>query len=229
MKTAKFPPLLKDTYRAKGLRRKLVQTLEKKGIRDQRILMAFQEVPRHFFMDSAFLDQAYQDKAFPIGSDQTISQPYTVAAQTELLQPKDTNRVLEIGTGSGYQAAILSLLVAEVHTIERFANLSQQAEAVIQALDMRNVFFYTGDGTLGLPEHAPFDRILVTAGLPEIPQGLIDQLCIGGLLVAPVGDTQLQRMVRVTRTANDDAYFEEFSHFSFVPAVGKQGWPGQRR
>jgi len=207
---------LKDTYRHKGLRRQLVEELRTKGIQDERILNAFEQVPRHFFLDKAFEEWAYQDKAFPIGNDQTISQPYTVAFQTSLLEVEEREKVLEIGTGSGYQAAILATLGARVFTIERQEALYKEAQELLQQLNFGNVRCYFRDGTNGLPEHAPFDKILVTAGADTIPKPLKEQLAIGGMLVIPVGK-KVQKMVRLTRLSEDKFKRETFGDFRFVP------------
>lgn len=219
---------MQDSYRHKGLRRRLVQSLRAKGIRDERILAAFEDIPRHFFMDSAFAEQAYQDKPFPIGKDQTISQPYTVASQTELLEVAEGHQVLEIGTGSGFQAAVLAYLGAEVYSIERFQELRDKAAAILYEMQFHNVRVYQGDGTLGLPRFAPYDRILVTAGMPRIPEELLEQLAEGAAMVVPVGNARIQKMMRIRRTADQQLHYEEFNDYSFVPAVGKAGWGGRR-
>jgi protein-L-isoaspartate(D-aspartate) O-methyltransferase len=215
--------MLEDTYRHKGLRRKLAQTVKNKGIQDERIIRAIEKIPRHYFFDQAFLEHAYQDKAFPIGQGQTISQPYTVAFQTQLLEIREGDKVLEIGTGSGYQACILLELGAEVFTIEYIKTLYQTAKSFLPEMGYRPHFFH-GDGTKGLPAFAPFDKIIVTAAAPEIPQPLLDQLKIGGILVIPVGDDSLQKMMRIIK--QDENEYKEESHdfFSFVPLVGKFGW-----
>jgi protein-L-isoaspartate(D-aspartate) O-methyltransferase len=207
----------KDTYRHKGLRRKLVETIREKGIRDEKILSAINSLPRHFFMEKAFEEWAYIDKSFPIGSDQTISQPYTVAFQTELLQIKKRDKVLEVGTGSGYQAAILALLEARVHTIERQEELFHKTNELLGMLEVGNIRTYFRDGYKGLPEFAPFDKIIVTAGAKNIPAALKDQLKIGGVLVIPVGDDNVQKMYRITRTSEKEFKEEEFANFRFVP------------
>lgn len=215
--------MLEDNYRHKGLRRKLAQTVKNKGIRDERIIRAIEKVPRHYFFDQAFLEHAYQDKAFPIGQGQTISQPYTVAFQTELLEIKDGDKVLEIGTGSGYQACILIELGAEVFSIEYIRTLYQTAKSFLPKMGYKPHFFH-GDGTKGLPAFAPFDKIIVTAAAPEIPQPLLDQLKIGGILVIPVGDDTLQKMMRIIKLDENDYKEESHDFFSFVPLVGKFGW-----
>lgn len=215
--------MLEDTYRHKGLRRKLAQTVKNKGIRDERIIHAIEKIPRHYFFDQAFLEHAYQDKAFPIGQGQTISQPYTVAFQTQLLEIREGDKVLEIGTGSGYQACILLELGAEVFTIEYIKTLYQTAKSFLPEMGYRPHFFH-GDGTKGLPAFAPFNKIIVTAAAPEIPQPLLDQLKIGGILVIPVGDDSLQKMMRIIKLDENEYKEESHDFFSFVPLVGKFGW-----
>ena len=215
--------MLEDSYRHRGLRRKLVQTVKNKGIRDERIIRAIEKVPRHYFFDQAFLEHAYQDKAFPIGQGQTISQPFTVAFQTQLLEVAEGDKVLEIGTGSGYQACILLELGAEVFTIEYIRSLFQTTKAFLPKMGYKPNFFH-GDGTRGLPAFAPFDKIIVTAAAPEVPQPLREQLKTGGILVIPVGDDNLQKMMKIIKV--DATEFKEETHdfFSFVPLVGKYGW-----
>lgn len=207
----------KDTYRHKGLRKKLVETIRAKGIRDEKVLTAINSLPRHFFMEKGFEEWAYVDKAFPIGSDQTISQPYTVAFQTELLQIKKRDKVLEVGTGSGYQAAILALLGARVHTIERQEELFHKTNQLLGMLDVGNIRTYFRDGYKGIPEFAPFDKMIVTAGAKDIPTALKNQLKIGGILVIPVGDGNTQKMYRITRISEKEFKKEEFADFRFVP------------
>ncbi|GAA4298094.1 protein-L-isoaspartate(D-aspartate) O-methyltransferase [Nibribacter koreensis] len=215
--------MLIDSYRHKGMRKSLVRTVQEKGIKDERVLQALEQVPRHYFFDKAFLEQAYQDKAFPIGEGQTISQPYTVAYQTELLQVKPTDKVLEIGTGSGYQCSILLQLTPTVFTIEYNEPLYHKAQKQFALMGLKPQAFL-GDGSEGLPQHAPFDKILVTAGAPVIPKSLITQLKIGGMLVIPVGDAATQKMMRITRVGEEEFTKEEFDNFKFVPLLGKQGW-----
>ncbi len=207
----------KDTYRHKGLRKKLVETIRAKGIRDEKVLTAINSLPRHFFMEKGFEEWAYVDKAFPIGSDQTISQPYTVAFQSELLQIKKRDKVLEVGTGSGYQAAILALLGARVHTIERQEALFHKTNELLEKLEVGNIRTYFRDGYKGIPEFAPFDKMIVTAGATNIPTALKNQLKIGGVLVIPVGDDQTQKMYRITRISEKEFEKEEFENFRFVP------------
>ena len=182
-----------DTFRHKGLRKKLVKELSSKGITNENILKAINNIPRHLFMDNAFIDFAYQDKAFPIGSGQTISQPYTVAFQTQLLEIKSNEKVLEIGTGSGYQAAVLTILNADVYTIERQKDLFKKTKSFLPSLGYNCMFVY-GDGYKGLENFAPFDKILLTCGAPFIPEALIKQLKVGGKMVAPIGDGDTQVM-----------------------------------
>lgn len=207
-----------DSYRHKGLRKKLVETIREKGIKDQRILDAVGEVPRHLFMDSGFVEFAYRDQAFPIGSGQTISQPYTVAFQTELLQVEKHDKVLEVGTGSGYQCAILLELGAKVYTIERQRELYLKSRALLNKLGYKPYFFY-GDGYLGQPRFAPFDKILITAGAPEIPQDLLKQLKVGGRMVVPVGGGGGQVMMAVDRISEDEFKESQHGYFAFVPMI----------
>jgi len=214
---------LQDSYIHKGQRKTLVEVVKRKGIKDESVLEAIKTFPRHFFFDSALHSHAYEDKAFPIGEGQTISQPYTVAFQTELLQVKPGDRVLEIGTGSGYQASILYLLGAEVHSIEFKKKLYERSKKLLPQLRI-NIHFYFGDGSLGLPDKAPFDKILVTAGAPVVPQALTEQLGIGGILVIPVGDRTSQKMLRLTKKSENEIFQEEFDNFSFVPLLGEEGW-----
>lgn len=214
---------LKDSYKAKGLRRQLVKEIEGKGIKSATVLSAIGKMPRHVFFDSIFLEHAYEDKAFPIGEKQTISQPYTVAFQTELLNVSKGDKILEIGTGSGYQAAILLELGAEVFTIEYNQKLFQKTMNFLPKLGY-NPHFFQGDGSLGLPKHAPYDSIVVTAGAPNVPDTLIKQLKIGGVLVIPVGDQKQQKMIAIKKLSQNKASKKEFSHFSFVPLLGKDGW-----
>lgn len=216
--------MFEDNYKHRGLRNKLVKILEKKGISDPRVLAAIGKVPRHLFFDNALLEHAYQDKAFPIGEGQTISQPYTVAFQTEKLEVKPGHKVLEIGTGSGYQACILLELGAKVYTIEYNRVLYDTARSFLPKLGY-NPYFFHGDGSKGLPSRAPFDRILVTAGAPVIPTALTEQLAEGGILVIPVGDRERQQMIRI-RKRGGTLVKETFDNFAFVPLLGEQGWEG---
>lgn len=200
------------------------QQLVARGIRDERVLAAMRTVPRHRFMPESSRQDAYADNALPIGQDQTISQPYMVAVMTELLTLTGTERVLEIGTGSGYQAAILAELAAEVVTIERIPELATAAALTLATLGYRNVTVLTTDGTLGAPGHAPFDRILVTAAAPDIPQPLIDQLADNGILVAPVGERYSQQLVQAIKSGNT-LHKNYTTHCIFVPLLGRHGWP----
>ena len=215
-----------DSYRHKGMRRSLVRQLREKGIHDERVLAAIEAVPRHFFFEKAFLEQAYQDKAFPIGEGQTISQPYTVAFQTELLQVKSTDKVLEIGTGSGYQCAVLLQLTPHVYTIEFNRPLYEKAKVFFRKHGLKPQTFH-GDGSEGLPQHAPYDKIIVTAGAPGVPKSLVRQLKENGVLVIPVGDEKSQKMMRITRVGDNEFVKEEFQNFKFVPLLGKSGWDAE--
>ncbi|HEY0654189.1 MAG TPA: protein-L-isoaspartate(D-aspartate) O-methyltransferase [Chryseosolibacter sp.] len=214
--------MLEDNYKQRGLRNKLVKILEKKGISDPRVLAAIGKVPRHFFFENALLEHAYQDKAFPIGEGQTISQPYTVAFQSEKLEIRPGDKVLEIGTGSGYQACILMEMGARVYTIEYNRVLFEHTKSFLPQIGYNPYFFY-GDGSKGLPAKAPYNKIIVTAGAPVIPKALTDQLADGGILIIPVGDRESQRMVRIRR-AGEKLIKEEFANFAFVPLLGEQGW-----
>ncbi len=199
------------------MRRLLIDLLREKGIFDEAVLAAMNAMPRHFFLDKAFEEWAYEDKAFPIGNKQTISQPYTVAYQTILLEVNKRDKVLEVGTGSGYQSAILASLGARVFTIERQEILFHKAKKLLAGLGLGNVRCYFRDGYKGLAEFAPFDRIIVTAGAPEIPKLLLEQLKIGGLMVIPVGAGKVQQMMRITRVATTEFREETFDKFRFVP------------
>jgi protein-L-isoaspartate(D-aspartate) O-methyltransferase len=212
---------MEDTFKHKGMRRKLVETLREKGIKDERVLEAISKVPRHLFLDSSFLEFAYQDKAFPIGSGQTISQPYTVAYQTSLLTIRDGEKVLEIGTGSGYQSCVLIELGAKVYSIERQKNLFDKTKAFLPSIGYKPKLFY-GDGYLGLPAFAPFDKILITAAAEDIPQALISQLKPGGILVAPVGPREFQTMVSIRKLPDDNLERIEHERFRFVPMLEKR-------
>ncbi|KGE15109.1 protein-L-isoaspartate(D-aspartate) O-methyltransferase [Sphingobacterium deserti] len=212
-----------DNYREKGARKQLVNHLEKRGIEDKRVLQAIGKVPRHFFFDETFWNQAYRDIAFPIGDGQTISQPYTVAYQSELLHVRKGDKVLEIGTGSGYQTCILLELGAEVFTIERQEKLYQRTIQVLPYMGYQPHFFL-GDGSKGIPEHAAYDKIIVTAGAPFVPELMLKQLRYGGLLVIPVGDEKSQKMVTILRVGENDFERIELDTFRFVPLVGDQAW-----
>lgn len=209
---------MKDTFKHQGLRQQLVNILKDKGITDNVVLKAVGKIPRHLFMDSSFLDHAYQDKAFPIGADQTISQPYTVAFQSELLQIKRGDKILEIGTGSGYQTAVLCELGAKVYSIERQNELFKKTSKFLPKLGYRAKKLIFGDGYIGLEEEAPFDGIIVTAGAPFVPKPLLSQLKVGGKLVIPVGD-DVQVMTMFTRKGPKQFEQEEFGEFRFVPLL----------
>ena len=210
--------MLKDSNRHKGMRNQLVKTIESKGITDKKVLEAISKIPRHLFMDSSFVDFAYQDKPFPIGADQTISQPFTVAFQTELLKVKPGDKILEIGTGSGYQAAVLIELKAQVYSIERQKELYTRVKKFLPSVGYVPKKLIYGDGYLGLPEEAPFDGIIVTAGAPEVPKALLSQLKVGGRLVIPVGD-DVQVMTVFIRTSEKSFEKHEFGDFRFVPML----------
>lgn len=208
-----------DSYRHKGLRKKLIEGIKRKGITDERVLKAIERVPRHFFLDSAFDEAAYEDKAFPIGEGQTISQPYTVAYQSQLLEVLPFLKVLEIGTGSAYQAVVLAEMGAQVYTIERQKKLYELNKQFSFLKKFPSIKFFYGDGYEGLPTFAPFDRVIITAAAPEIPQKLIDQLKPGGKMVIPLGAGDIQRMMRITKLADGALKEEVFDHFSFVPMI----------
>ena len=209
-----------DTYRHKGLRKKLAQTVQAKGITDERVLDAVLEVPRHFFLDSAFDEKAYEDRAFPIGEGQTISQPYTVAYQSQLLEINPFMKVLEIGTGSAYQAVVLAEMGVQVYTIERQKKLFDSNKLFEFLKKYNSIKFFYGDGYQGLPTYAPFDRVIITAAAPEVPKKLIEQLKPGGMMVIPLGAGDLQQMMRITKLENGALKEEVFDHFSFVPMLG---------
>lgn len=209
---------MKDTNKHQGLRNQLVKQLEEKGITDKKVLEAIKKIPRHLFLNSSFEDFAYLDKAFPIGAGQTISQPYTVAFQSQLLEVKKEHKILEIGTGSGYQTAVLCLLGAKVYSVERQNELFKTTSNLLPKLGIRPKHLSFGDGYKGLPNHAPFDSIIVTAGAPSIPQALMSQLKIGGKLVIPVGDTD-QIMTLLIRKNETQFEKHEFGDFKFVPLL----------
>ena len=212
-----------DNYRERGARKQLVDILKKKGIDDEAVLKAIGKVPRHYFFDETFWNQAYKDIAFPIGEGQTISQPYTVAYQTQLLHIKKGDKVLEIGTGSGYQACILVELGAKVYTIERQEKLYERTIQILPYMGYKPQFFL-GDGSKGIPEYAPYDKIIVTAGAPMVPEELLRQLAIGGILVIPVGDAETQKMVTILKIAENDYERHVLDTFRFVPLVGDRAW-----
>ncbi len=213
-----IPRKLKDTSKHQGLRNQLVTVLQQKGITNKSVLEAIGKIPRHLFLNSSFEDYAYQDKAFPIGAGQTISQPYTVAFQTELLEVKKGDKVLEIGTGSGYQTAVLCMVGAVVYSIERQNELFKKTSLLLPKLGIRAKHLSFGDGYKGLPNYAPFDSIIVTAGAPEIPKALMSQLKIGGKLVIPVGE-DIQVMTLVIRKGETQFEKHEFGDFRFVPLL----------
>lgn len=209
----------KDTYRHRGMRRQLIKTLRDKGIRNERLLNVMGELPRHYFFDTGFDDWAYKDVAFPIGEEQTISQPYTVAYQTNLLEVEEQDKILEVGTGSGYQAAILHDMGARVYTIERHESLYLRTTELLKDLGYVKIRTFHGDGYKGLLRFAPFDKILITAAPDAIPVELQNQLKVGGYLVCPVGaQNESQQMIRLTKTERDPI-IERFDYFKFVPMV----------
>ena len=210
--------MMNDNYRHKGLRKQLVETIRSKGIRDEKVLEAIGKIPRHLFMDSGFINFSYKDQAFPIGEGQTISQPYTVAFQTQLLEVKPRDRVLEIGTGSGYQTAVLIELGASVYTIERQRKLFIRAQENLGRLGYKPQFFY-GDGYQGKPTYGPFDKILVTAGADDIPAPLQGQLKTGGIMIIPVGNRNAQSMIRIVRESETEFARTEHGKFAFVPLL----------
>lgn len=209
-----------DSYRHKGLRRQLVDSIRQKGITDERVLEAMLQIPRHFFMDSAFDQIAYEDRAFPIGESQTISQPYTVAYQTQLLELKPFEKVLEIGTGSAYQSCVLAEMGVQVYTIERQKKLFEERKLHPYLRKYLSLKFFYGDGFEGLPTYAPFDKVIVTAAAPFIPPKLIGQMKPGGKMVVPVGEGKVQQMLRLTKQPDGQMEEEIFDNFSFVPMIG---------
>lgn len=209
---------MSDTFRHKGLRRQLTEELKKKGIKDTGVLNAINTIPRHLFIDNAFVNFAYKDKAFPIGSGQTISQPYTVAFQTQLLEIDPFEKVLEVGTGSGYQAAVLSFLDADVYTIERQKELFRKTKSFLPKLGYNCNFFY-GDGYKGLTKFSPFDKIIITCGAPFMPKDLLDQLKVGGRMVAPIGSGDIQVMHLIEKISENEVKTTTHGNFSFVPML----------
>lgn len=207
-----------DSFKHKGLRNKLIEELSEKGIIDSGVLNAISKIPRHLFMDSGFIDHAYQDKAFPIGSGQTISQPYTVAFQTQLLEIKKGNKILEIGTGSGYQAAVLCEMGAKVYTIERIRELYRKTSSFLPSINYYPKKMIYGDGYEGLEEEAPFDGIIVTAGASKIPEKLLLQLKVGGRMVVPIGEN-VQKMVLYIKKSETNFEIKNFGDFQFVPML----------
>jgi protein-L-isoaspartate(D-aspartate) O-methyltransferase len=216
--TTKTNQELKDTSKHQGLRNQLVSVLEQKGITDKNVLEAIKKIPRHLFLESSFSEYAYQDKAFPIAAGQTISQPYTVAFQSQLLEVKKDHKVMEIGTGSGYQTAILCAMGAKVYSVERQNELFKQTSLLLPKLGIRPKHLSFGDGYKGLPDHAPFDSIIVTAGAPIIPKPLMSQLKIGGRLVIPLGEDH-QIMTLLIRKNETQFEKQEFGEFRFVPLL----------
>lgn len=214
---------MQDDRRFVRPRRKLVEQLREKGIEDERVLQAIGKIPRHKLIDTALHAKAYNDTALPIGMGQTISQPFTVAAQTELLAVEKGDKILEIGTGSGYQCMILCELGAEVYSVERHKELYHKAKEALKDLGYR-AMLKVGDGTLGWSTYAPYDGIVVTAGAPVVPDDLVQQLSIGGRLVIPVGDDEKQMMLRITRVSENEYEREELADFKFVPLIGEKGW-----
>ena len=208
-----------DTYRHKGLRKKLIDSIRDKGITDENVLEAMMNIPRHYFLDTALEHIAYQDRAFPIGEGQTISQPYTVAYQSQLLEVKPYEKILEIGTGSAYQAIVLAEMGASVFTIERQKKLFELNKSFILKSKYPGIKFFYGDGFEGLPTYAPFDKIIITAAAPFIPPKLIEQLKPGGKMVIPLDDNGVQKMMRITKNEDGTLNEETFSNFSFVPML----------
>lgn len=213
-----------DNYREKGARKRLVEILRKKGIEDERVLEAIGKIPRHYFFDETFWNQAYKDIAFPIGAGQTISQPYTVAYQTELLHICKGDKVLEIGTGSGYQTCVLMELGAKVFTIERQEKLFERTRWVLPNKMGYQASFFLGDGSVGIATHAPYNKIIVTAGAPTVPGILLKQLKTGGMIVIPVGNEDAQKMVTILKVADNDYEEIVLDTFRFVPLVGDKAW-----
>jgi len=208
-----------DTYRHKGLRKKLVDTIKSKGITDEKVLHAIERIPRHFFLDSAFDEVAYEDKAFPIAEKQTISQPYTVAYQTQLLEVKSFDKVLEIGTGSAYQACVLADMGAQVYTIERQKKLFDSNKNFPFLRKYPNIKFFYGDGYEGLPTFAPFDKVLITAAAPDVPKKLVEQMKTGAMMVIPLGTGDVQVMKRYIKQLDGSLKEEVYDRFSFVPML----------
>ena len=214
---------VEDKHRHQGLRHKLVDQLKKDGVSDENVLQAIAQVPRHFFLDSAFAEIAYENRSFPIGEGQTISHPYTVAYQTQLLSVQKYERVLEVGTGSAYQAVVLATLGAQVYTIERQRKLYDSNKQFEWLQKQSGIKFFYGDGYQGLPTFAPFDKVLITAAAPQIPSALLEQLRPGGWMVVPVGEGNIQQMKKITKLSNGAMREEIFDEFSFVPMlVGKE-------
>lgn len=209
---------VEDTFKNKGMRRKLIEELREKGIKNEAILKAFDRIPRHFFLDNAFVEQAYSNMAFQIGSGQTISHPYTVAFQTELLDLKKGDKVIEIGSGSGFQTCILCELGVKVFSIERHKPLHLKAKSMVDHFKF-NARMSFGDGYKGLPTFGPFDKVLITCGAPDVPQALVDQLKVGGIMVIPIGEGESQQMKRIIKLENGELKVEDFGVFKFVPML----------
>jgi protein-L-isoaspartate(D-aspartate) O-methyltransferase len=209
---------MQDSFKYKGMRRKLINELREKGISDETILNAFDVIPRHYFLDNAFAEQAYSNMPFQIGAGQTISHPYTVAFQTQLLDIKKGEKILEIGSGSGFQTSVLCEMGAKVFSIERHKSLHLKAKQIVQFLNY-NARLSFGDGYKGLPSFAPFDKIIITCGAPDIPQDLVDQLKVGGIMIIPIGEGKEQQMLRITKVSDTEIAQEEFGVFSFVPML----------
>ncbi len=210
---------MEDTHRHKGLRKKMIAVLKAKGIQDEKVLEAMNRVPRHVFLDKAFVEIAYEDRAFPIGDGQTISHPYTVAYQTQLLEIGFGEKILEIGTGSGYQTAVLAEMGAKIYTIERLKSLYDKTKPILKKLGYRKVRSFYGDGFEGIPDIAPFDKIIITAAAPEIPDAILKQLKIGGRLVIPFGEGEKQKMLVIERVGELDFEQKTLESFSFVPML----------
>ena len=208
-----------DTYRHKGMRKKLIDTIREKGITDEHVLNAMMDIPRHYFLDTALDHIAYEDRAFPIQEGQTISQPYTVAYQTQLLEIEPYDKIMEIGTGSAYQAMVLAEMVAKVFTFERQKKYFELNKKFIFRNNYHNIKFFYGDGFEGLPTYAPFEKIIITAAAPFIPPKLLEQLKPGGKMVIPLDDEGIQKMMRITKITDDTYEEETFSNFSFVPML----------
>lgn len=214
---------LKPDRKFSSRRKKLVETIREKGIESEAVLQAIQAIPRHRFVDTALENRAYDDIALPIGCGQTISQPYTVAAQTELLNISKGDKILEIGTGSGYQAAILCQMGADVYSVERHEPLYLSAKETLHEIGFRPKL-KCGDGTVGWSAYAPYDGIVVTAGAPVVPENLAEQLAVGGILIVPVGDQETQTMTRIERISEDEFNEKKLRQFTFVPLIGEKGW-----
>jgi len=212
---------MQDSFRYKGMRKRLIEELREKGIVDEKVLTAFDAVPRHFFLDSSFAEQAYSNMPFQIGSGQTISHPYTVAFQTQLLELKKGEKVLEIGTGSGFQTSILAELGGKVYSIERHKELHLKAKLILRKLKLKAQLSF-GDGFKGLPNFAPFDKIIITCGAPFVPVELVQQLKIGGIMIIPVGEGVRQEMQKIIKISESDTRIEKFGVFSFVPMLEKK-------